>query len=175
MKDEFMKPVLTVVFGFVVYLILSMIFYSSAVLLFGLYGAILYAAQKYRKFNEQIIIAVVILVLDILFHLDFFGIRFLISEVLIIAGLFISFWLYLKYMPKFNKIPIFVRALILLVIFAVIFWIVFIIDMLIYNISTIQFNIHLLHFAKYYGFLGLFLGLGFDLYEFLDEKKLLKF
>jgi hypothetical protein len=184
MNDEIKSLVLNALFGFIVCILLGLLFFGVSIFNFhvpigiivisGFYGAIFYSVIKYRNSKEQIFIAFALFILDFIIQGRAITMTFLIRDVLLMLSLFFSLYSYKLFINKYISFPLFLRSFALPLFFGFFNILATIILIIIFNPSAMNINYALFHNARYAAFVGIGLGLGFDLFEKNKNKFILK-
>ncbi|MCX6173590.1 MAG: hypothetical protein NTZ27_02415 [Ignavibacteriales bacterium] len=180
MNSNIKSLLLTAVFGFVVCILLGLLFFGTAIFNFrypvsvivlsGFYGAIFFSVLKYQKKKEQFLTAFVILILDLLLQGKSITTKFLIRDIIFIASLLSSILCYKLFINKYNSLPLFIRSLSLPLLLGLFNILATLILILIFNPSAMKIDSAIFLNAKFAAFIGLGLGIGFDLFEKLKTK-----
>jgi hypothetical protein len=177
------KPILTALSGFLVCSFMAFLFfgrrifsteYEQAVVFnSALYASVFFAL--YPRFNKKVQVFSVI----ILFFYDqcirsngFTGIQ-LFSVALRLPFIFLAIVLYKHCIEKYPDVPLFIRSIWLIIFLSGLMWIKYITQFLIFNASKFSIDWGFFYHTGLLCFLGLFLGIGFDLYAYLEKKRIL--
>jgi hypothetical protein len=185
MNNEIKNLLLTALFGFVICVILGLLFYgtsifficrlpSSVVVADGFYGAVFYSVLRYCKTKEQILTGIALLILQIIIWGKLAHITFLIRDFVFMLSLFGSIICYNLFINKYSSIPLFLRSFALPLLLGLFNILATLILIIIFNPSAVKINYALFHNAQFAAIIGLGLGIGFDLYEIMKNKLFLK-
>ncbi|MBI3124348.1 MAG: hypothetical protein HYZ10_08080 [Ignavibacteriales bacterium] len=182
MDENTKKAFYTVLCGFTSCLVFGLLFYGLnifnthdirfQIVLFGLFGSVVYAVMNYRTSKEIIYVAFQFLIITFIVRAKTFSLNTLITDVVLITAIYIAIYYYKLFTDKNSNLPLFFRAFILLVFFGlanvlgVVF--LFLIHGSIFKISMA----YLLFYIKIPALIGLALGIGFDFFEKYKEKLL---
>ncbi len=92
----------------------------------------------------------------------------ILTDILLIIAVFISVYYYKLFIDRNNKIPLFLRALVLMLLFGLTNVVGVIILMLIHNADISA--AYLLFYSRVPALIGLALGIGFDVFEIIKDK-----
>ncbi|MDH7605135.1 MAG: hypothetical protein QHH13_09560 [Melioribacter sp.] len=170
----------TVLCGFLSCMIFGMVFYGLnifhlhdtrfQIVLLGLFGSLIYAVMNYRNKKELIYVAILFLITTAIVRAKSVSLHTLLMDFILIVAVFLSIYYYKLFIDKNNNIPLFLRALVLMLLFGLTNVLGVIILMIIHNVEISA--TYLLFYSRVPALIGLALGIGFDIYEKYKEKLL---
>lgn len=181
MKSENQNIILLTAFGMIGSIIIGLIFNGTLIfdpyrntfqfIPMGLFGAIFFALLKYRPQKEQVFAMISILIINlVLFTGKAFTFHFLLRDVCFLGALFISVYLYYKFINKYPSLFSYLRVLALVFIYTVMNIIAITIIFLFHSDFPPPL-IYVFTSARFGILIGLGMGLGLDL--FLSNHKMI--
>jgi hypothetical protein len=128
----------------------------------------MYAFMKYRDKKELIYVAVLFLITTAIVRANTVSLNTLLMDVVLILALFISLYYYKLFIDKNNNIPLFFRALILMLLFGLTN-VLGVVLLMLFHRSEISAT-YLLFYSRVPALIGLALGIGFDIFEKFKDK-----
>lgn len=173
------KNILVVIlFGFFACIILGLLFYGSKIfnihdtrfqiVLLGLFASLMFAIMKYGKKKELLYVVILFLIVTTIIRAKTVSLNSILTDIVSIVAVFISIYYYKLFIDRNNNIPLFLRALVLMLLFGLTNVIGVIILMLIYNAEISA--TYLLFYSRIPALIGLALGIGFDIFEIIKDK-----
>jgi hypothetical protein len=140
---------------------------------FGFYGAVFFSVLKYFKAKEQILTAIALFILELVFRGKSLHVTSLIVDFIFMLSLFISVLFYKIFIDKYSYTPLLLRSFILPAILGLcnIFAVFITFLVFVHGISGIIWA--LLRISQYAAVIGFGLGIGFDLFEIINDKILI--
>ena len=181
MKYETKNLILTALSGFVLCIVIGLIFKGTLIFNYcsssfiitvdGFCGAVFYSVLKYRNIKEQILTGIVILFIPVLIHGGSIASLMHLTGILIfIISLLASIVCYKLFIDKYNSYPLFLRSLALPVFLGLFDMLATLILVLIYHPDKMIIYPSIFINSKYAAYIGFGLGIGFDLYDKLNRK-----
>jgi len=170
----------TVLSGFISSIIFGLLFYGLnifnihdtrfQIVLLGLFGSLMFAVMKSGKKKELFYVVVLFLFVTSIIRAKTLSLNTILMDIILIVAVFVSIYYYKLFIEKNNNIPLFLRALVLMLLFGLTNVIGVIILMLIHKAEISA--TYLLFYSKIPALIGLALGIGFDVFEIYKEKML---
>lgn len=181
-KFELKNFLYTIIFGFLFSIIIGVIFFQTNIfsyysrsfvfISFGLTGAIIFAALKYRNLQDSILLAAILFIINFIIYSQH-SFKFALRDILEFTAIWLSMYLYkIWFIPKMEDKK-YIRALGLGAIYAGINVLAGIVVMtlfiLLYDLRIHVFPL-LFSYLQVGMLVGLGLGIGFDVVEGLSHK-----
>ncbi|MEJ5351197.1 MAG: hypothetical protein WHS65_06365 [Melioribacteraceae bacterium] len=170
----------TVLIGFISSVIFGLLFYGLnifnihdtrfQIVLLGIFGSLIYAIMKSGKKKELYYVAILFLIVTAIIRAKTISLNTILMDSLLIVAVFISIYYYKLFIDKNSNIPLFLRALVLMLLFGITNVIGVIILMIIHKVEISA--TYLLFYSRVPALIGLALGIGFDVFEKFKEKLL---
>ena len=174
---------LTALSGYAVCIILGLLVFGTSIFAFhyilfiitafGFYGAVFYSVLKYFKIKNQILTAVALFILQMVLRGKLLHMTSLTVDFIYMLSLFISVLSYKIFIDKYPYTPILLRSFILPVILGLgnIFAVFATFLIFIHSITGIIWAIF--RISQYSAIIGFGLGIGFDLFEIINDRVLI--
>lgn len=184
MKRKLFSILVTTIISYLSCLLLGYIFFGSqifslrsnalVVATYGLIGAIFFSVYNYGNKREIIFSAVLLFIANLVLLGKSLNFIWLVRDFVFISGFYTSLILYSYFLKKYFYSPLFIRALVLALVYGIFNIISTLILSVLFSAKNIDLTGAIYLNSRYAIIIGLGIGMGYDIYK-KYKSKFLKF